>query len=105
VFNAGEGRACDALKEIEHSGPVAPTPDESDDPIRLLAQPRRHAQRQPASTAHAERLLGYSRTERPWVRRVEGLLVRDYPFKADRTAWAASAARESVRAPAEGSWT
>jgi len=40
VFNPGEGRARDALKEMEHSGPVTPTPrDEDDDPIRLLTNP------------------------------------------------------------------
>jgi hypothetical protein len=39
VFNPGEARARDALKEIEHSGPVVPTPDESEDPIRLVKNP------------------------------------------------------------------
>ncbi len=40
VFNPGHGRARDALKELEHSGPVAPTPDDlDDDPIRLLTHP------------------------------------------------------------------
>jgi hypothetical protein len=39
VFNPGEARARDALKEIEHSGPVAPTSDESEDPIRLVKNP------------------------------------------------------------------
>ena len=40
VFNPGHGRARDALKEIEHSGPVTPTPDDLDaDPIRLLTHP------------------------------------------------------------------
>jgi hypothetical protein len=39
VFNPGEARARDALKEIEHSGPIAPTPDESEDPIRLVKNP------------------------------------------------------------------
>jgi hypothetical protein len=36
VFNPAESRAKNALKEIEHSGPVTPTPDESNDPIRLI---------------------------------------------------------------------
>ncbi len=37
VFNPGEGRARDALKEMEHAGPVTPTPrDKEDDPVRLL---------------------------------------------------------------------
>lgn len=40
VFNPGHARARDALKEIEHSGPVTPTPDDEDkDPIRLLTHP------------------------------------------------------------------
>jgi hypothetical protein len=40
VFNPGAGRARDALKELEHSGPVAPTPqDNDDDPVRLLTDP------------------------------------------------------------------
>jgi len=40
VFNPGHGRARDALEELEHSGPVTPTPDdEVDDPIRLLTHP------------------------------------------------------------------
>jgi hypothetical protein len=39
VFNPAESRAKNALKEIEHSGPVTPTPDESDDPIRILTNP------------------------------------------------------------------
>jgi hypothetical protein len=39
VFNPGHSRAREALKEIEHSGPVIPTPDETDDPIRLLTNP------------------------------------------------------------------
>ena len=40
VFNPGHGRARDALKEIEHSGPVAPTPENlEDDPVRLLTHP------------------------------------------------------------------
>ncbi len=39
VFNPGEARARDALKEIEHSGPVLPTPDDGDDPVRLLTHP------------------------------------------------------------------
>ena len=40
VFNTGEARARDALKEFEHSGPVTPTPrDEDEDPIRLLTNP------------------------------------------------------------------
>jgi hypothetical protein len=36
VFNPGHARARDALKEIEHAGPVTPTPDTDDDPVRLL---------------------------------------------------------------------
>jgi hypothetical protein len=39
VFNPGHARARDALKEIEHAGPVTPTPDDTDDPIRLLTNP------------------------------------------------------------------
>lgn len=39
VFNPGHFRAREALKEMEHSGPVTPTPDETDDPIRLLTNP------------------------------------------------------------------
>jgi hypothetical protein len=40
VFNPGEARAKEALREMEHSGPVTPTPDdEDDDPIRLLTHP------------------------------------------------------------------
>ena len=40
VFNPGHARARDALREIEHSGPVTPTPDDlDDDPIRLLTHP------------------------------------------------------------------
>ena len=39
VFNPGHARAREALKEMEHSGPVTPTPDDSDDPIRLLTNP------------------------------------------------------------------
>jgi hypothetical protein len=40
VFNPGADRARNALKELEHSGPVTPTPDdEDDDPIRLLTDP------------------------------------------------------------------
>jgi hypothetical protein len=40
VFNPGHGRARDALKELEHSGPATPTPDdEDDDPIRLITHP------------------------------------------------------------------
>jgi hypothetical protein len=39
VFNPGHSRAREALKEIEHSGPVTPTPDESDAPIQLLTHP------------------------------------------------------------------
>lgn len=40
VFNPGHARARDALKEIEHSGPVTPTPrDQDDDPVRLLTHP------------------------------------------------------------------
>ncbi len=40
VFNPGEARAKEALKEMENSGPVTPTPDdEDDDPIRLLTHP------------------------------------------------------------------
>jgi hypothetical protein len=40
VFNPAAGRARDALKELEHSGPVAPTPqDRDDDPIRLVTDP------------------------------------------------------------------
>jgi hypothetical protein len=39
VFNPGAGRARDALKEVEHAGPVTPTPDDSDDPLRLVLHP------------------------------------------------------------------
>ena len=39
VFNPAAGRARDALKELEHSGPVAPTPANDDDPVRLLTDP------------------------------------------------------------------
>jgi hypothetical protein len=39
VLEPGHGRARDALREIEHSGPVTPTPDDSDDPIRMLTNP------------------------------------------------------------------
>lgn len=39
VLEPGHGRARDALKEIENAGPVTPTPDDSDDPIRLLTHP------------------------------------------------------------------
>jgi hypothetical protein len=40
IFNPAAGRGRDALKELEHSGPVAPTPqDRDDDPIRLLTDP------------------------------------------------------------------
>jgi hypothetical protein len=40
VFNPGHDRARRALKEIEHAGPVTPTPDDLDkDPIRLLTNP------------------------------------------------------------------
>lgn len=40
IFNPGAARARDALKELEHSGPVAPTPqDKDDDPVRLLTHP------------------------------------------------------------------
>ena len=39
VFHPEQSRARDALKEIEHSGPVTPVPDDVDDPIRLLTDP------------------------------------------------------------------
>jgi hypothetical protein len=40
VFHPDQSRARDALKEIEHSGPVTPVPDDlDDDPIRLLTHP------------------------------------------------------------------
>jgi len=40
VFNPGDARARDALKELEHSGPVTPTPrNEDDDPVRLVTNP------------------------------------------------------------------
>jgi hypothetical protein len=39
VFNPGEGRARDALKDMENAGPVTPTPDDEDNPIRLLTHP------------------------------------------------------------------
>jgi len=39
VLEPGHGRARDALKEIENAGPVTPTPDDDDDPIRLLTHP------------------------------------------------------------------
>src|SRR5689334_15775386 len=39
VFNPGHSRARDALKEIEHAGPVTPTPRDNDDPVRLLTHP------------------------------------------------------------------
>jgi hypothetical protein len=40
VLEPGHGRAREALKEIENSGPVTPTPDDDDDdPIRLLTHP------------------------------------------------------------------
>jgi hypothetical protein len=39
VFNPAAGRARDALKELEHAGPVTPTPDDNDDPVRLVLGP------------------------------------------------------------------
>lgn len=36
VFNPGAGRARDALEELEHAGPVTPTPDDSDDTLGLV---------------------------------------------------------------------
>jgi hypothetical protein len=40
VFHPDQARARDALKEIEHSGPVTPVPDDlDDDPIRLVTDP------------------------------------------------------------------
>jgi hypothetical protein len=39
VLEPGHGRARDALKEIENAGPVTPTPEDDDDPIRLLTHP------------------------------------------------------------------
>ncbi len=39
VLEPSHGRARDALKEIENAGPVTPTPDDDDDPIRLLTHP------------------------------------------------------------------
>ncbi|HEX4687844.1 MAG TPA: hypothetical protein VH228_13765 [Nocardioides sp.] len=40
VFNPGEARARDGLKELDHSGPVTPTPrDHDDDPVRLVTNP------------------------------------------------------------------
>src|SRR5690349_5002665 len=39
VLEPGHGRAREALKEIEHAGPVTPTPEDDDDPIRLLTHP------------------------------------------------------------------
>jgi hypothetical protein len=39
VFNPAAGRARDALLELEHAGPVTPTPDDHDDPVRLVLHP------------------------------------------------------------------
>ena len=40
VFHPEQSRARDALREIEHSGPVTPVPDDlDDDPVRLLTNP------------------------------------------------------------------
>jgi hypothetical protein len=52
VLEPGQGRARDALKELEHAGPVTPTPgDENDDTIRLLT----HAEGPPVPSASAAR--------------------------------------------------
>jgi hypothetical protein len=39
VLEPGHGRAREALKEIENAGPVTPTPENDDDPVRLLTHP------------------------------------------------------------------
>jgi hypothetical protein len=39
VLEPGHGRAREALKEMENAGPVTPTPDDENDPIRLLTHP------------------------------------------------------------------
>jgi hypothetical protein len=40
VFHPEQHRAREALKEMEHKGPVTPVPDDlDDDPIRLLTDP------------------------------------------------------------------
>jgi hypothetical protein len=39
VLEPGHGRAREALKEIENAGPVTPTPEDDDAPIRLLTHP------------------------------------------------------------------
>lgn len=39
IFNPGQARARDALKELEHSGPVTPTPEDDDRPVRLVTNP------------------------------------------------------------------
>jgi hypothetical protein len=39
VFDPGQSRAQRDLKHEEHKGPVTPSPDDDDDPVRLLNGP------------------------------------------------------------------
>jgi len=39
VFDPGQARAQRDLKHEEHRGPVTPSPDDHDDPIRLVSGP------------------------------------------------------------------
>lgn len=39
VFDPGQARAQRDLKHEEHKGPVTPSPDDEDDPVRLVHGP------------------------------------------------------------------
>jgi hypothetical protein len=39
VFDPGQARAQRDLKHEEHKGPVTPSPDDGDDPVRLVTGP------------------------------------------------------------------
>ena len=39
VFDPGQSRAQRDLKHEEHKGPVTPSPDDNDDPVRLVTGP------------------------------------------------------------------
>ena len=39
VFDPGQSRAQRDLKHEEHKGPVTPSPDDDDDPVRLVTGP------------------------------------------------------------------
>ena len=39
VFDPGQARAQRDLKHEEHRGPVTPSPDDEDDPVRLVSGP------------------------------------------------------------------